>query len=269
MKNDIVYKLQDLTKLDWNHSNPGSSGTGGWYYKASEHLGTRRIFYKLSDFEPYRGRFGCESVNELIASRFLDILGIEHVSYRLIWGTVCVQGKKYDTWVCASRNFLKSGEEKTSLEHYYELFSSEHESPEDFCIRMGWQETIEKMLLVDYLICNRDRHGANIEVITGGNKEPRLAPLFDHGSAFLPSTSFTEAAIRGFDVMEDWRGNNYLYSKSLSYNLRFVSEELKVTPLRDNDKAILLRGLDKVLPDYHLDKIWELVYRRWQHYESL
>ena len=30
---------------------------------------------------------------------------------------------------------------------------------------MGWEDYVYQMLIVDYLILNRDRHGANIEVL--------------------------------------------------------------------------------------------------------
>lgn len=40
------------------------------------------------------------------------------------------------------------------------------------------------MFLFDYLICNRDRHGANIEVLQKGENY-RLAPIFDNGLSFL------------------------------------------------------------------------------------
>ena len=33
------------------------------------------------------------------------------------------------------------------------------------CRAHGWEEQIKQMMLVDYLIANRDRHGSNIEVI--------------------------------------------------------------------------------------------------------
>lgn len=40
------------------------------------------------------------------------------------------------------------------------------------------------MFLLDYIICNRDRHGANIEVLQKGDTY-RLAPLFDNGLSFM------------------------------------------------------------------------------------
>ena len=77
------------------------------------------------------------------------------------------------------------------------------ESALDFCVRMGWEDYIYQMLIVDYLILNRDRHGANIEVLRNSRKKTiRPAPLFDHGLSLLCSCS-DDAAAATFDVMAD------------------------------------------------------------------
>ena len=48
----------------------------------------------------------------------------------------------------------------------------------DFCVKNGWQEYIDTMLAVDFLILNRDRHGANIEVLRNARKRSlRIAPF--------------------------------------------------------------------------------------------
>ena len=65
---------------------------------------------------------------------------------------------------------------------FYQLERNDGESPLEFCVRQGWGESIYQMLVVDYLILNRDRHGANIEVLRDTKRKTlRLAPIFDHG----------------------------------------------------------------------------------------
>lgn len=107
---DIVYKTQDLRRLDWNDNSRSSLGTPGCFLKTYEHEGAKRIYYKMSNYDSYRGVFGHESVNELIVSRVLDVLGIEHVRYRLVHSLVEVDHKEFETWLCTSRNFKKSGD---------------------------------------------------------------------------------------------------------------------------------------------------------------
>ena len=107
---DIVRAIQDLTGLDWNE-RASSSGTAGTYLKARTGSGSRLIYYKLPR---YNGVVidGYECVNELLASRLMDALGIEHLAYRLIHAKVLIDGAEYETWLYSSRKFRKVGERK-------------------------------------------------------------------------------------------------------------------------------------------------------------
>lgn len=51
--------------------------------------------------------------------------------------------------------------------------------PHEFCVREGWKKYIDSMIAVDFLILNRDRHGANNEVLRNARAHTlRIAPLF-------------------------------------------------------------------------------------------
>ena len=51
------------------------------------------------------------------------------------------------------------------------------------------------MIAVDYIILNRDRNGANIEVLRNARTHTlRIAPLFDHGLSLLYSCMSDEEA---------------------------------------------------------------------------
>ena len=39
--------------------------------------------------------------------------------------------------------------------------------------------------------------------------------------------------------------------------------------LEERDRAVILKDMDKVLPDYLLNKIWEMIWKRWNYYESM
>ena len=105
-KNDIVYTLQDYTHLEWNDRSRVSQGTPGSFLKTYVGDGAKRIYYKLSNSD-YRGVYGHKSVNELIASRLLDVLEMDHVSYRLIHSLINLDGKETETWMCSSKIFRK------------------------------------------------------------------------------------------------------------------------------------------------------------------
>lgn len=113
-------------------------------------------------------------------------MGIEHLDYTQIHALVKVDGKDYETWLCESEDFKKPGERKISLEDYYVLEKTEGESPFDLCRRKGWERYIYEMFLIDYLVLNRDRHGANTEILRDEkSRTDRPAPLFDHGISLL------------------------------------------------------------------------------------
>ena len=100
-------------------------------------------------------------------------------------------------------DFKKRGESKASLDDYYRLNALPGESHYDFCIRMGWKDYVEQMLVVDYLILNRDRHRANVEVLrNSGTHTIRLAPLFDHGLSLLCSCASDQGGSKRKSIYE-------------------------------------------------------------------
>ena len=100
---------QDLTRLSWP-VNRNSLGIGGSFLKAYSELGGTKTYYKPSNFDKTRGIIGHECVNELIVDRLLTILGIPHLSYRLIYADVTVDGKTHEVYRCALEDFKAKSE---------------------------------------------------------------------------------------------------------------------------------------------------------------
>jgi hypothetical protein len=265
----IMKDKQDMTYLSWSKIRH-SSGTAGSFLKSYSELGGKKTYYKLSNFDSMRGVIGHECVNEIIVDRLLDILGIEHLPYRLIYADILISGQPHEVYLCASEDFKQPGESKIALDAYYALEKLDGETPLQFCVRNGWEEYIYRMLVVDFLILNRDRHGANIEVLRNSRRRTlRLAPLFDHGLSLLFSC-MSDDAIQKYDVMEDKLTNNYIGSRSTWDNLKLIPSDRMPTlnPLQESDRDILLEGLDGVIPQDLQDKIWNMIWRRWCAYED-
>ncbi len=202
---DFVSEIQNLRRLNGSDTKL-SPGTPGCFLKAYEEQGGRRFYYKLSNYDSYRGVFGHECINELIVSRLMEILQIEHLSY--------------------------------------DLHRREKESPLEFFVRIGWEKYVYQMLLVDYLICNRDRHGANIEILIDSKGNVRPSPFFDQGLSPLFSTYGDMKSIAKYDVMEDKAVNNFVGSQSAEYNLCLIPEGKWVEGiLTAEDRGRLLDGL--------------------------
>lgn len=269
MKNQLIKEKQNMTYLHWAKIR-NSSGTAGSFLKSYSTVGDKKIYYKLSDYDNVKGIVGHECVNELIADRMLTLLGIEHLSYSLIHADVKINGKIFETYLCASEDFKNRGESKIALDAYFEAEKYESESALEFCIRNGWEEYIYEMLVVDFLILNRDRHGANIEVLRNSKKKTlRIAPLFDHGISLL-SRCRTPEEIANYDVMEDKSVQCYIGSRSTKENLEFIPKDKlpELNRLKSTDKEIVMEGLDGIISDALQDKIWDMIYSRWCYYED-
>lgn len=266
----IIYKLQDMTHLNWAKVR-ASSGTAGSFLKTYEETPDGKIYYKLSNYDSFRGVVGHECINEIIVDRLLTLLGIEHLSYQLIHAVVLIDNKQTETWLCASRDFKARGESKIALDAFYQAERNPNESPLDFCIRNGWETSIYEMLVVDYLILNRDRHGANMEVLRNRYKKSiRMAPLFDHGLSFFCRCENVESVERE-DVMADKPVQCFVGSRSAWDNLRIIPLDKfpALTPLRESDLSSLTEGLEQAMDERWLARIREMVWRRWNACENL
>ena len=270
MAGTIIHETQDLTYLRWSHIR-SSSGTAGTFLKSESVLDGKKIYYKLSNFDPVNGVTGHECVNEIIVDRLLTLLGVEHLSYKLIHADIEIEGKIYNTYVCASEDFKKRGESKIALDDYYRTNAENAESHYDFCVRCGWKMYIDQMIAIDFMILNRDRHGANIEVLRNARAHTlRIAPLFDHGLSLLYSCLSENAAER-FDIMEDKPCQNFIGGYSCRENLDMLKAEGDVfkNKLKQTDDAIIFEGMEKILPEIFRRKIWDMIYTRYKVYEEL
>lgn len=261
---------QDLTYLQWSHIR-SSSGTAGTLLKATSELGGEKKYYKLSNFDPVQGVIGHECINEIIVDRLLTILGVEHLEYELINADIEVDQQTYTTFLCASKDFKVRGKSKIALDDYYRANTINGESHYDFCVRQGWQDYIDRMIVIDYLIMNRDRHGANIEVLRNSRAHTlRIAPLFDHGLSLLYSCQTDEAALE-FDILADRPCNNFIGSHSCYENLALLPKDHKLFEgaLKPKHKKELFAGLDNALSATLRDQIWKMIYERYKIYENL
>lgn len=262
MINDLITDLRDCTHLVWSE-RAATSGTGGTFLKAREGLSRERRYYKLSCYDSYRGVYGHECVNELIASRLAGLLGIAHVPYKLIHARVRVNDVEFATWLSESPEFKSDGEKKIAFDLFYDLHRFKGESPYELCVRFGWQTEIERMIAFDYLIANRDRHGANIEVLRSEDGSVRLAPIFDNGLSLIFSCYGDERRAAENDPMRDVNSNNYIGTRSLEENLSFIKGPLGFHSITQQDVALLLDGLESVLPPEHKRAIREMIWLRW------
>ena len=97
-----------------------------------------------------------------------------------------------------------------------------------------------------------------------------LAPIFDFGYSLTQFYTRERAEnVSQLDVMRDVPVANYIGTSSLFRNLELMPERIKLPPLLPEHRAEILRGLDGILSQEHLDKTWEMISRRYAYYEAL
>ena len=265
----VVLELQDLRYLNWSKVR-NSSGAAGSFLKSYDIFDGTKRYYKLSNYDYINGINGHECVNEIIVDRLLNVLGIEHLSYKLVNSRININDNEYITYLCSSLDFKRKGEQKKALDTFYELNKLEKETPLEFCERFGFEEYIYNMIVVDFIILNRDRHGANIEVLIDlKNDTYCLAPLFDHGISLLSRCNSNEEIIN-YDVLDDKKVQCFVGSNSTKDNLNLIPKEKlpNLNKLRIEDKEYIFKDLDLVIDQILKDKIWEMIYKRWCYYED-
>jgi hypothetical protein len=133
-----------------------------------------------------------EPFNEVTASAIMRKLDISHITYTLTFE----RGEPYS--LC--ENFLTPDTELVTAWSVYNAYRIDNDDSElthllRCCDRLeipGVREAIDRMLTVDYIIANRDRHYGNFGFIRDVNtlKWRGFAPIFDSGTSLWNNTAF-------------------------------------------------------------------------------
>ena len=250
------HAVVDMRDVVWRKS-VGSINTDGVCLKAE----IDGNYLKLSGYDVQRGIYGMESLHEYIAMRVGQVLDFNVPDGNIKRALVCVEGEDYETVVFTSFTYKKPGYSRVAFEDYYAAYrTSNRETALDFCKRFGWADYIYKMFVFDYLIINRDRHGANLEVFK--NEKAFLSPFFDNG------LSFCLDAVTGFDPLLPRKVNNFIGKKGeqgLEENLSEINKRLDFNRLRPEHFNEIFSGVDEYIEAHHQNKIWEILLGRWEN----
>lgn len=250
----------DLRDLSWTWV-AGSANSDGAYLKATKEDSS--LYYKMSAYNSSQGVYGHEAINELLAYRISAELNIQAPETRLIKALVFVDDTEFETFVSVAKSYKSAGETRMPFENFYKSVREAGESALSVALRFGWEAQVYRMFLFDFLIFNRDRHGANIEVLETDGKR-RLSPFFDNGVSLCVSCH-TDSELDAFDVMADRQVNNFIGSRSLFENLKTISAEAITCKPRDDFHDRLFDGLSGVISAKHMDVIWEMFSKRWRY----
>ena len=249
----------DLTGYTWHKLSEAGTSHGS-LYKVTLNYNGKTYFLKLSMIIG-KEVVGHESINEVIVSRLLDVLKLPHTRYDLIVAKIKIKDDIFVAPICVSESFVHDNETAIPLEEYCTLRNVE---PLVAMKTLGFQEYLDRLFAVDFLIANRDRHGYNIELLQNtGRIYP--APLFDNGFSFVAPLQNDIDLIQAFNPMRDVVTNNYIGSQSLYDNLKQIEQPLVVSPLTKQSRRYIFYKLSSFVSKEHLDKIWDIIWMRY-HY---
>ena len=125
-----------------------------------------------------------QTFNEVIASKIMERLGIDHVPYSVTW----INDEPYS--VC--EDFVTKDAELISAWRVLQLRTkANHESEYlhyvNICRELGIDivSSLDKMIVLDYIIANEDRHFNNFGLLRDANTLEWIgaAPIFDSGTS--------------------------------------------------------------------------------------
>lgn len=220
---------------------------------------------------------GYEGLSEYVISHMLQASDLDKSEYVLY----DVEQIKYKSRVingCKSRNFLKEGESLITLERMYRnaygrSFYTDIWSMEDHVDRLKYlvDKTIaltgirdfgtyiSKILTVDTIFMNEDRHLHNIAVVKQQEAGYRLCPIFDCGAGLLSDTErdypigidiyeAMRSDVRAKTFTDDFIEQLELVEKLYGSHIRFKADRKKVEEIVNAasvyDKEIRDRVID-------------------------
>lgn len=124
--------------------------------------------------------------NEVVASLIMDRLNVPHIPYKVIFDeegepySVCEDFITKDTELVSAWRVMQSIKKDNSTSVYQHYINC--------CEELGIKDivhAVDKMIVVDYIIANEDRHQNNFGLVRDANTLEWLypAPIFDSGSS--------------------------------------------------------------------------------------
>lgn len=179
---------------------------------------------------------------------------------------------------CFSKNFLKPGEELITLQRLLEASGLDLDdlyqgySVESRVLSVlhflqaetglfGLVEYFQRLLALDAMILNEDRHTNNIAFIRDANKKYRVCPYFDHGLAFMSDTKMFK--------LENSTISNIAQVKAKPFDPDFLKQAraLQVHNPLQFDKEIVVEFLEE--NKEVLGRIYEIMYIQMQRLPNM
>lgn len=145
--------------------------------------------------------FRQQPFNEVIASGIMERLGIDHIPYTVLWNqgapySVCEDFVTADTELIPAWRIMQAKKKKNDVSVYSHFVNC--------CESMGIKDVVpflDRMIVLDYIIANEDRHFNNFGVLRNAETLQWLgmAPIYDSGTSLgydkMPARIYAERDI--------------------------------------------------------------------------
>ena len=175
---DVLFgQERNIGTFDFN--SPDNT-TDGYLKKRWKIINGKRCLIKGGS-NPFRQ----QPFNEVIASKIMDRLGIDHVPYSIIWEdgepySVCEDFVTRDTELISAWRIMQTQKKDNSSSVYRHFVNC--------CKSLGAPDVVpalDRMIVLDYIIANEDRHLNNFGLLRNAETLEWLgfAPIYDSGSS--------------------------------------------------------------------------------------
>lgn len=155
-----------------------TSTSKGMLYKCIGNIDNKKVFIKTGT--KLRNRFSIlEPVSEVISSEIIKKFNIECAENVL--SKMKLPGFKDEVVVNISKDFLEYDETLMSIRSLLGNMDRENLYEKIISILPEFKIDIDRMIVIDFLINNIDRHLRNFSVINKDGEITKFAPLYDHG----------------------------------------------------------------------------------------
>lgn len=189
---DVGFALFDNVKINTPNLVSPCNSSDGWLRKKWIISDGKRYLLKGSSDVAQQ-----EAYNEVIAGKICDLLKIPHVEYKL----------NFSNWKAYSlcEDFITPDTELINADAFYHKKATDHHESRygHFC-RMcdeygigDFQDRLDEMIVLDFIMANQDRHMGNFGVIRDVNTLEMIgfAPIFDTGTSLRYDTPTSEIQI--------------------------------------------------------------------------
>lgn len=142
--------------------------------------------------------FRQQPFNEVIAAGIMERLGILHIPYQVMWNqgapySICEDFVTADTELIPAWRIMQTQRKENSVSVYQHFVNC--------CEKLGIKDVVpflDRMIVVDYIIANEDRHFNNFGVLRNAETLEwiGMAPIYDSGSSLgydkMPAQIYAE-----------------------------------------------------------------------------